>query len=66
MNAELTAENNPAYAREKSAFTVGLRVQRTYGTYEDKGCVQILIVLFRMLSVEHVRFLAIYGEKVGA
>ena len=31
MNAELTAENNPAYPQEKSAFTVGLRVQRTLG-----------------------------------
>jgi len=66
MNAELTAENKPAYTGEKLAFTVGLRVQRTCGTHEDKGCVQVLIILLRVLSVKHVGLFAIYGEKVGA
>jgi len=42
------------------------RVQHACGTHEDKGCVQDPIVLLRTLSVEHLRFLGVYGGKVGA
>jgi len=67
MNAELTAENNPAYAREKSVFTVELRVQRTCRTHEDRECVQVLIILLRVLTLGQTRRTPrVYGKKVGA
>ena len=66
MRAELTAENKPAYTMEEElVFTVEVRVQCAYKTHEDKGGVQI-IILPRVLSVKHIRFLMIYNEKVGA
>ena len=35
-------------------------------THKDKGCVQVLVILFRVVSVELVGLLAINGEEVGA
>jgi len=64
MNAELTAENKPAYTRKVS---IHIRTPRpaACGTHEDERCVQVLVILLRILSVKHVGLFAIYGEKVG-
>ena len=35
-------------------------------THEDEGGIEIFIVFLRVLSVELVRFLSVYGEEVGA
>jgi len=35
-------------------------------THKDKGCVQILVVLFRIVPVKLVGLLAIDGEEVGS
>jgi hypothetical protein len=35
------------------------------GRLEDKGRVQVLVVLFRVIPVKFSRFFAVYGEKVG-
>ena len=62
MNAELTAENRPACVLPGSVSSM------KYGnrtTYEDKGCVQILVVLPCIISVELFRFPSIDSEEVG-
>ena len=63
MNVELTAENRPA------CVTFGFSDQCGYGntrTYEDEGCVQVLVVLLRIVSVKLFGLSAVYGEEVGS
>jgi len=62
MNAELTAEKRPAYTPSGSAFRTEYRNQRTD---EDEGRVQVLVVLFRIISIKFSRFPAIHREEVG-
>ena len=62
MNAELTAEKRPAYTRPDSVSSTG---SATETTDEDEGCVQVLVVLFRVISVKLSGFPAVYREKVG-
>ena len=62
MNAELTVENRPAWAASDLVFSME-RGNRT--THEDEGCVQILVVLFRVIPVKFCRFPTVYGEEVG-
>ena len=64
MKAELTAENRPAYdAPTDSAVSTGDGNQTTD---EDKGRVQVLVVLFRVIAIELPRFSAVYSEEVGS
>ena len=62
MNAELTAENKPACVLPGSAFSTG---RRNPATYEDEGCIQVLIVLPHVTSVKLFRFPPINGEEVS-
>ena len=49
MNAELTAENSPAYTPSDSVLSTEIWNQTTD---EYEGCVQVLVVLFRVISVK--------------
>jgi len=62
MNAELTAENRPA-----CESSVRFYVQNGHQiTHRDGGGVQVFVVFpHDVLSVKHIRFLGIYGKKVG-
>ena len=62
MNAELTAENRPACVPPEWVFSVG---DGNPTTHKDEGRVQVLVVLFRIVSVEFSRFSAVDGEEVG-
>jgi len=63
MKAELTAENRPACVHPDSAFSTEYRGR---ATDEDKGCVQVLVVLFRVIAIKLSGFSAVYSEEVGA
>ena len=63
MKAELTAENSPACVRLDSVFRTDYRNR---ATDEDKGRVQILVILFRVIPVKLFGFSAIYSEEVGS
>jgi len=49
MNAELTAEKRPAYIALGSVFSTEYGDKKTD---EDEGRVQVLVVLFRVISVK--------------
>ena len=61
MNAELTAENSPAYTRLDSVLNTKIGNQTTH---EDEGRVQVLVVLFRVISVKLSGFPAVHCEEV--
>jgi len=61
MNAELTAENSPAYTLPDSVFRTESGKQTTH---EDEGRVQVLVVLFRVISIKLSGFPAVYHEEV--
>jgi len=63
MKAELTAENRPACVSPDSAFSKG---HRNETTNEDEGCIQVLVILFRVIAVKFRRFSAVCGEEVGS
>jgi hypothetical protein len=63
MNAELTAENRPACAPPNSVPSAV--AHRNKRAHEDKGSVQVLVVLPRIIPVKLSRFPAVHGEKVG-
>ena len=63
MNAELTAENRPACTLSDSIFSVD---NGSHATHKDKGRIQILVVLFRIVSVKIVGLLTIDGKEVCA
>ena len=47
MNAEVTAENRPAYhVMDNNAFT-----DSTCGTHEDQGCTQILVIFLEKIPI---------------
>jgi len=62
MKAELTAENRPACVPPNSVFNTDYRKKTTD---EDKGCVQVLVVLFGVIAVKFSGFSAVYNEEVG-
>jgi len=61
MNAELTAENSPACTRPDSVLSTEIGNQTTD---EDEGRVQVLVVLFRVISIELSGFPAVHCEEV--
>ena len=61
MNAELTAENSPAYTLPDSVLSTESG-NRT--TDEDEGRVQVLVVFFRVISIKLSRFPTVYREEV--
>ena len=61
MNAELTTENRPACESPDSVSSATYGNQRAH---EDKGSIQVLVVLPRMIPVKLSRFPAVHGEKV--
>ena len=63
MKAELTAENRPAYVPPVSVLSTEYQNETTD---EDKGRVQILVVLFRAITIELSRFSTVHGEEVGS
>ena len=63
MNAELTAENRPACVPPGSVFGADCGNKTTD---EDEGRVQVLVVLFRVISVKLSRLSAVDSEKVGS
>ena len=63
MNAELTAENRPAYICQKSASCAQ---DGSKATHEDERCVQIFVVLLCVIPVKVFGFLAIDGEEIGS
>ena len=62
MNAELIAENRPAWMPPGSLFGRGLNPD---ATHEDKRCVQVPVVLLGIFTVKLSGFPAVYGEEVG-
>ena len=63
MNAEQTAENRPVCIPSDSVFGAA---DGNKATNEDKGRVQVLVVLPRVISVKLCRFSTICGEEVGS
>jgi len=63
MNAELTAENRPAWLPSEIS-TEG--IYRNQIAYEDERRVEILVVLPCVVSVKFVGLFAVDGEEVGA
>jgi len=63
MKAELTAENRPACVPPDSVLSTWYRKKTTD---EDKGRVQVLVVLFRVIAIELSRFSTVHGEEVGS
>ena len=63
MNAELTAENRPACVIPVSMLRVA---GGSWVTHEDKGGVQVFVILVLIISVKLGGFLSVDGEKVGA
>ena len=63
MNAELTAENRPACAPLYSVLSTAYENQTTY---EDKGSIQVFVVLPRAIPIKSFGFRSVYGEKVGS
>jgi len=62
MNAELTAENRPAFP---SLISVSSTKGGNRTTHEDEGRVQVFVILFRVVPVKLSRFPAIHSEEVG-
>ena len=60
MNAELTAENRPAWVRFGVSVQYG---DKNRTTHENEGCVQILVILFHVISVKTTRLPAVHSEK---
>ena len=63
MNAELTAENRPAWMPQGSVIG---RELDSDATHKDKGSVQVIVVLLDIVAIKLFRFLAVYGKEVGA
>lgn len=63
MNPALTAENRPACAPLGSVFSTR---GESRATHEDKGYVQVLIILPRMIPVKLSRFPTVHGVEIGA
>ena len=63
MNAEVTAENRPAWVPPGSAFGRGLDSDTTH---EDKGDVQVIVVLLDIFMIKLFRFLVVHSEEVCA
>ena len=61
MNAELTAEKRPACRPSGSVLITEYRNRRTD---EDKGRIQVLVILFRVISIKLSRFPAVDCEEV--
>ena len=62
MNAELTAENRPAWVPPGSVFGRGLDSD---ATHEDKGYAQVIVVLLDIFTVKLPGFPAVRSEEVG-
>ena len=62
MNAELTAENRPAYVLPGSASSTEYRDPTTY---EDEGRVQVVVVFTRVIFIKLFGLLLINSEEVG-
>ena len=65
MKAELTAENRPACV-SASSVPVFSTDHRDEATDEYEGRVQILVILFRIITIKLARLPPIYGEEVGS
>ena len=64
MKAELTAENRPACSTPPdSAVSTGDVNQMTD---EDERRVQVLVVLFRVITIKLSRFSTVYSKEVGS
>ena len=63
MNAEVTAENRPVWVPPGSAFSRGLDSDTSH---EDKGGVQVIVILLDVFTVILSRFPAVRSEEVGA
>jgi hypothetical protein len=64
MKAELTAEKRLACIHLNPASVPAGGGNQT--TDEDEGRVQVLVALFRVISVKLSRFFAVHGEEVGS
>ena len=62
--AELTAEKRPACMSPGSASST--KYGYTNATDEDKGSVQVLVVLFGVVAVKFCRLSTIYSKEVGS
>ena len=63
MKAELTAENKPACVPLNSVLSAD---GRNKTTDEDEGCVQVLVILLRVIAVKLSGLPAVDGEEVGS
>ena len=61
MKAELTAENRPACVPPASVCSAHSRKKTTD---ENKGCVQVFVVLFRVVAIKLSGFSAVHSEEV--
>ena len=62
--AELTAEKRPACMPLGSASST--KYEYTNATDEDKGSVQVLVVLFGVIAVKLCRFSTVCSKEVGS
>ena len=63
MKAELTAENRPACTHLGSATSTE---SGNDSTDKDEGGVQVLVILFRVITVKLFGFSTVYGKEVGS